>query len=292
MGRRRNVSAAVVLSLSLAGVVGCGEDADTREAVTPAPVVTAGSSLYADVTSRMEEAGNARFVFSGAGGGEPVSGAASIRFAADGAYTADVVLTMEQSGEVRAVLAPDASYLALPPTKGIPKDKPWLKLTPAAKTPLARRLLPIVAQLRETFDPASGVGVLRAANRVKELGPAIVEGVATTRYRAQVSLDRILAMSDGAANPEYVSLQKAGVTSLRYDVWVDTSGLPRRYRVELPRADGVYSVTGVYRDWGRAPAVKVPAPRSVYDASAIKPDEPKKRDNSDLPKKGDRRGKG
>lgn len=290
MRRRRNISAVVLLSLSLAGLAGCGQQVDAPAAVTPAPVVTAGPALYADVTVRMEEAGNARFVFSGAGGGEPVSGAASIRFVDGGQYTADVVLTMEQSGEVRAVLAPQASYLALPPTKGIPKDKPWLKLTPAAKTPLARRLLPIVAQLRETFDPASSVGLLQAAQRVKELGPALVEGIATTRYRAQVSLDRIVGMADGAANPEYVSLYEAGVTSLRYDVWVDMSGLPRRYRVELPRADGVYSVTGVYRDWGRAPAVQVPAPKSVFDASKIKPDEPKQRNGSGRRKAG--RGEG
>jgi hypothetical protein len=44
MGRRRNLSAAVVLSLSLAGVVGCGEEADAPAAVNPAPVVTAGPS--------------------------------------------------------------------------------------------------------------------------------------------------------------------------------------------------------------------------------------------------------
>ena len=289
MGRRRYVGVAVALSLTLSGLLaGCGEDAPKASpvaAVEPEPVVTAGPDLFADVSARMVEVGTANFVFSGTGGGQPLSGSAAMTFL-DDSYRADVRLTLPETGAVRAVLAPGPSYLALPAIKGLPKNKPWLKVAPEGTSAGARRLQPVVEQLRSTFDPALRVGLLRAAGRVRQLGPDTAEGVTTTRYRAEVEIDRIIAMHEGGAE-EYVAMRKAGILTLRYDVWIDISGLPRRYRINFPSVDGVFSVTGVYRDWGMVDEVTVPAAASVLDASKLGAQKPAERAGGDRDGDGD-----
>lgn len=268
----------MVLAVLLAGVVfggvvggyGLLTSSSTSTASRPRPETTPGPLLYEQVSQRMVEVGTAEFVFSGIGGGETVSGAGSMRFAADDAFDADVTLTMPQTGRVRAVLMPSESYLALPAAKGLPKSKPWVRVPADPTSTVGRELEAVVEQLRSSFDPAQSLGLLRAARRVEEVGPAVVEGESTTRYKATVDLRRATRATAGPAREQFQSMLDAGATTLRYDVWVDVSGLPRRYSADLPTAVGVYSVTGVYRDWGEKVDIERPTAKQVYDADKLK----------------------
>jgi hypothetical protein len=240
------------------------------------PVLVSGTALYERVTARMVAEGTATYTFSGsAGGGEARSGFGALRFLAGGepARTFDGVVDLRSNstGETRAVLLPGAVYLAIPPAKGIPRNKPWLRVSAKPETQLGRALGPMAEQLREAFDPGESLGLLRAARRVEVVGPDSVEGVSTTEHRATVPLRRALAVvQDPAVLAQYRAMIDAGVRTLRYQLWVDSSGLPLRLHVDVPSTQAVYSVTGVYRRWGEPVKIAAPKANQVFDADRIK----------------------
>ncbi len=274
MRRQPVASGALVGALTLVLVAGCGQGTERDVASEPRPSAsqTSGPSLYADVAARMVSARTARFVFSGTGGGETMSGSGAMRFEGDERFDADVQLTMPQTGRVRAVLVPSVSYLALPAVKGLPKSRPWLKVSSTPRTPIGKQLGPVVDQLRAAFDPSQCLGLLRSARRVEEIGPALVEGEPTTHYRAEVDLRRAARAASGPVREQYASMLEAGADSLSYDVWVDSSGLPRRYSAELPSGRQLFSVTGVYRNWGAAVTIDQPSAKQVFDADKLTAD--------------------
>ena len=235
-----------------------------------------GASLFDSVTRRMLAEGTSTYTFSGsAGGGEARSGTGSLRFLSlkDGerAFDGQVTLRSNSTGQMRAVLLPDAVYLAIPPAKGIPRSKPWLKVTGVPRTPLGRALGPMAEQLRAAFDPGETFALLRAADRVEVVGPDAVEGVPTTEHRASVRLRRAAeVVEDPAVRAQYKAMIAAGVRTLRFELWLDATGLPRRLRACVPSTQAVYSVTGVFRRWGEPVTITAPRPKQVFDADRIK----------------------
>ena len=274
MGRRAAAAVAVLLAVPLMlGLTACSSGLGAtptgdRSASRPAPVTTPGPDLYAAVVARMVEEGSAHFTFSGIGGGETISGAGQMRFAA-GTYDADVELTMAATGRVRAVLMPTVCFLALPNAKGLPKGKPWLRVAPLPTSSFGKQLSPVVDQLRGSFDPSQALGLLQAARRVTEVGPATVEGEPTTRHHAVIGLRRATAMAEGPLEKQYQSMLDAGVKTLEYDVWLDTDGLPRKFSTDIPTSVGLYSVTGIYRDWGKKVSIESPSAKEVFDADDL-----------------------
>jgi hypothetical protein len=267
--------AASALLLALALLTGCGSATDpatsSRRATAgrAAPIITSGPELYTDVARRMAGEGTATFTFSGVGGGETVSGSGAMHFGFD-QFDAEVELTMPETGRVRAVLMPDASYLALPHAKGLPKKKPWLKVAALPKTAIGRELRPVVDQLRASFDPEQSLGLLQAARRVEEVGPATVEGEPTTRYHARVGLRQAIQQTAGLTREQYAVMLEAGVRTLDYDVWLDATGLPRKFTADIPTASGLFSVTGTYRDWGKKVRIEQPTAKEIFDADKLK----------------------
>jgi hypothetical protein len=260
--------------LAVALLTGCGSTADPaptdgEAASRSLAVTTPGPALYTDVARRMAGEGSATFTFSGVGGGKTVSGSGQMRFEY-GEFDAVVELTMPATGEVRAVLLPDASYLELPKTKGLPKKKPWLKVSALPKSAIGRDLRPVVDQLRASFDPEQSLGLLQAARRVEEVGPATVEGEPATRYHARVRLRDAIQHTEGLARDQYRTMLDAGVRALEYDVWLDATGLPLRYTTDIPTTSGLFSVTGIYRDWGKKVRIDQPKPGEVFDADKLK----------------------
>jgi hypothetical protein len=273
MGRRTAVAVAGALLALFGLLTGCTSldpdpSAGAGEQTRPAPVSTPGPDLYAAVVDRMVEGGTATFTFSGIGGGQTVSGTGQMRFQA-GTYDADVELTMPETGKVRAVLMPSVCYLALPSAKGLPKDKPWLKVAPIPTSGFGKQLTPVVDQLRGSFDPSQALGLLQAARTVVEVGPSTVEGVPTTRHHAVIGLRRATAMAEGPLEKQYQSMVDAGVKTLEYDIWLDTDGLPRRFSTDIPTAVGLYSMTGIYRDWGEKVSIESPSAKEVFDADDL-----------------------
>jgi hypothetical protein len=278
---RRRLALVVFSLLTVLALAAGGwllDPAGSRESAEPAPVVqtVSGTALYASLTARMVEERTTTYTFSGsAGGGEARSGFGTLQFLTTGdparSFDGVVNLRSNSTGQTRAVLLPGVVYLAIPPAKGIPRSKPWLRVSSRPKTQLGRALGPMAEQLRAAFDPGESLGLLRAARRVEVVGPDSVEGVPTTEHRATVPLRRALTVvQDPAVHAQYRAMLAAGVRTLRYQLWVDASGLPLRLHVDVPTTQAVYSVTGVYRRWGEPVKVAAPKAKQVFDSDRIK----------------------
>ncbi len=221
--------------------------------------------------------GTATYTYSGSsGGGETQSGSGSLRFLPSGpdarTFDADVTVTSPTTGRMRAVLLPGAVYLALPPAKGLPRSKPWLKVSATAQDALGRQLTPVAEQMRTAFDPGQGLGLLRAAGPVAEVGPATVEGVPTTQHRATIEPAQGQPAGRGRGDPRAVPGDAGG---RRPDPAVRAvaghqTGCRARSSAAVPTTQGLFSVTGVYRAWGEPVKINAPGPKQVYDADSIK----------------------
>ena len=280
---RRRVSL-VLSSLLTIAALACGgwllDPAGSREPVGVQRLAQdnptrSGTALYADVSRAMVAERTATYTYSGSsGGGEIQSGSGAMRFLPGPdarTFDADVTVTSPSTGRMRAVLLPGTAYLALPAAKGLPKNKPWLKVTEDPRTELGQKLRPVADEMRAAFDPGQGIGLLRATGRVEEVGSDTVEGVATTRHRATVNLRRATRLvEDPAAREQYRAMLAAGIVSLEYELWLDADGLPRKVHAAVPTTQSLFSVTGVYRGWGDKVKIAAPKAKQVYVADAIK----------------------
>lgn len=286
MGRRVALFLSSILAVVVLASAGWLLDpAGSRRPAGPEPIVqvrpeTTGPTLYAAVFRQVLAEGTATYTFSGSSGGAATqSGTGALRLVpADGAsltgdpaLDADVTLTSTNTGRVRAILLPGAFYLALPPAKGLPKNKPWLKIAQAPRTALGRQLLPLVQQMSAAFDPAQVLGLIRSADRVIDLGPSPVEGKPAVLHRATVDLRRAAAaVGDPGLKAQYQAMVAAGVRTLQVDLWLDSRSLPGRMQVTVPATVGVYSMTGVFRGWGEKVSIAAPTAKQVFDSDAIK----------------------
>jgi hypothetical protein len=252
---------------------GSRQQVESRPQTRPS---TTGALLYASVARQMATRGTATYTWSGtSGGGATQAGTGALRFLASGrpgqTFDADVSLTSPATGRMRAVLLPGMTFLALPPAKGLPRDKPWLKVSDTSRSTLGRQLQPMGAQLRAAVDPAQNVGLLLAAGRVTEVGRTTVEGVPATEHRATIDLRKALRLAeDPGVRAQYRTMLAAGVRTLEFELWVDDSSLPLRVHADVPRTNGVFSMTGVYRRWGAQLRIVAPTAKQVYDADALK----------------------
>ena len=158
-------------------------------------------------------------------------------FSAGGlASTADVVL----EGTSLYVHSPLFTF-------GIPGGKSWIKLDlRKGATAAGVDLSKLLAQ-----DPTKALEALRGVTRVTELGPATVQGVSTTRYRA-----RVAATAGGRA--------PAGT----YEVWVGDDGYIHRVRTVVAAAGGTkVTATSTLSGFGDQVTVTVPPAAKTYTST-------------------------
>jgi hypothetical protein len=182
------------------------------------------------------------------------------------------------------VLSGTTIYVKLPTalTSKVPSlgSKPWLKvdlakLASSAGVPGLSSLVNNPA----SSDPSQFLQYLRAAGTVTKQGTAVVNGVQTTQYAAEISLDRVAATVPSASR---ASAQQAvaGIEKLTHlhqipvVVWVDSHSLIRRMRVTLNEtvATGQSTNTQITVDflkYGPQPKPAVPPASQVTDASAL-----------------------
>jgi hypothetical protein len=85
-------------------------------------------------------------------------------------------------------------------------------------------------------NPTETLAMLGAVGDVEEIGPAVVDGVPVTHYRATVDLDEALEQK-GISSESIEQLRKAlDGGELEVEAWLDEDDLPRRVRMDLPGA--------------------------------------------------------
>ncbi|HET7485984.1 MAG TPA: hypothetical protein VFJ64_11505 [Solirubrobacterales bacterium] len=122
--------------------------------------------------------------------------------------------------------------------------------------------------------------MLRAAGgKVEDLGEETVRGVATTRYRGTIDLNRYADLLREEGKPtgarEYEQLVKSMPAPVPVEAWLDDGGLVRRMRMvmDIPTSAGAptmkMDLTMEFFDFGIAPKVDLPPANETFDATPL-----------------------
>lgn len=183
------------------------------------------------------------------------------------------------SGRSRVVFSDRVVYYEVAPGV-LPDGRTWLRLDLRALGELSAFDLEQLAQGSQS-DPGQYLDWLAATgSEVEKVGREDVRGVATTRYRTSVVLDRVVeqAPEDVRAGVksfvERVQMQ-TGREELPTDVWIDQDGLVRRLEQEYPvQAGGVgveteATVTVELYDFGVAVDASPPSEEEALDIASL-----------------------
>lgn len=176
-------------------------------------------------------------------------------------------------------------YLQVPPAQisNVPGQKPWesIDLDQVDEAKLGKSF----SQLNSlsSDDPAQALSDLASvSDTVTKVGTAIIDGVTTTRYQAQVSLSKVAARTaakEGAQAGDAVSkeAQSLGTSVLPVTVWVDNQGLVRQIREQIPipaastgatNGNGTATVTITFSAFGTPVQLTPPPATEVADITA------------------------
>jgi hypothetical protein len=265
----RRLVPAAALALAL-GLSACGSSGGSTSASTgdePAGQTQSASALFADMTHAMGKATSTKVTFESSGLTQSVTGSGTFRFGRD--LGADLSVTVAGQGNIRIVVLPDAFYLKLPSTAGLPGGKDWIKLTSKGDDALSAAFGPMLDQLSQSFDPTGNAAVLKASTSVTRAGTATVDGVRTTKYTATVDLAKVAAAVGGGLATQYKALATSQTTSLDYAIWVGDDSLPRKFSTTIETPQGDVTAVGTYTDWGAPVTITAPRASEIADSSGM-----------------------
>jgi hypothetical protein len=161
-------------------------------------------------------------------------------------------------------------YLRIPSLLSeLPGGKAWVKLD---LSKLGKSAGIDLGQLTSgsQFQPSDLLGMLKAEGaKVQTIGPATIDGVATTHYRVKINMANALE-SSGLTSP--MLKQLAGrMKMVSENVWVGKDGLVRRvqFAYRVPREAMRMAMTMDLFDYGAHVSVAAPPSSAVFDATQL-----------------------
>ncbi len=153
------------------------------------------------------------------------------------------------------------------PKLPIPEGAEWMKIDFEAAVGLK---LPVP----NGNDPREELSFLRFAGDVRKLGEEDVRGVPTTRYRAAAGVPETVKRLREEGEEELAEQVEKTGSPMRFEVWIDSSGLVRRLQIFNLHTRGEgdeqsTQMTAEFFDLGLEPQIEVPDPSKVYDATSL-----------------------
>jgi hypothetical protein len=170
-------------------------------------------------------------------------------------------ISVEQNGDYVA-------YVQFPALSAhLPGDKQWVeldlsKLGKSAGLDLESLLSGSQVQPGDLLSMLAGEGA-----KIQNLGPATIDGTATTHYRVTVDTAKAL-QAKGLPTPLIAGVA-AQVPTLPADVWIGQDGLVHRVRVSLAVAQRRLGLTMDLYDYGAHVTIAAPPSSDVFDATQL-----------------------
>jgi hypothetical protein len=286
-GRSAAIAAALAIAAAAAVTAGCG-GGSTSSALSLDPVAAAAT--------KTQDAGAARIRFALAIGA-PLATGKTLRMRGTGAIDGT-------SAELSFKLGSMLGQMGLPSSAGslaqlqhatikeialeqngdyviymrlgflssqLPGGKQWIKLDvsklgKAAGLDLGKLLS------GSQFQPSDLLGMLTSEGaKIQKVGPATVDGVATTHYRVTIDLAKVL-QSKGLTSPLLNGIT-AQMKTANSEVWIGKDGLVRRVRVsyDVPRGyePMPMAMTMSLYDYGAHLSIAAPPSSQVFDATSF-----------------------
>lgn len=172
-------------------------------------------------------------------------------------------IALEQNGDY--VIYMQLGFLS----SQLPGGKQWIKLD-VSKLGKAAGLDLGKLMSGTQFQPSDLLGMLTSEGaKIQELGPATVDGVATTHYRVTIDLAKAL-QSKGLTSPllNGITAQMKTATS---EVWIGKDGLVRRVKISYNVPHGAkamrMAMTMSLYDYGAHLSIAAPPSSQVFDAT-------------------------
>lgn len=122
-------------------------------------------------------------------------------------------------------------------------------------------------------NPTSALDLLRSSSDFSEVSKETIDGVRTTHYHGIVDLEKAAAAGGAASAAIQRLVQMGAPTQYPMDVWVDDTGLIRRftqsYNQELGGKSVSLETTMDMSDYGLPVNVSAPPADEVFDATAL-----------------------
>ena len=146
--------------------------------------------------------------------------------------------------------------------------KPWLRLsTTDLKDPRLAKVSKVfrtaVGQIAGAVKQATGasdMANIRPGKLTAKPADDTLDGVSVRRYEGTTELAKLNGSGQDEQDRQIMQvLDKAGVKSFPWKLWVDHSGLPRKFSVSMRIADrGTFRAQSTYSGWGKPVEVKAP----------------------------------
>lgn len=237
--------AVAACGLGAVGLGGCGASGVIDPVAQAATVSNQASGMKMDLALQMSTPGLATpIVASGSGTFDEVNRSGSFDIAMDFGSIPQVAQVLGSNTlRMQEVMQGLTYYVRLPSalahSAGI-DGKPWIKIDLArAAQGLGIPGLSTLASNPVSSDPSQFLRYLRATGtHVTQVGTQTIDGRATTGYRAQVQLDRVvntLGPADRAEAEQAISTieQTAHIHLLPVTVWIDGQHLVRRIELSF-----------------------------------------------------------
>jgi len=172
-------------------------------------------------------------------------------------------IALEQNGDY--VIYMQLGFLS----SQLPGGKQWIKLD-VSKLGKAAGLHLGKLMSGTQFQPSDLLGMLTSEGaKIQKLGPATVDGVATTHYRVTINLAKAL-QSKGLTSP-LLSSATAQMKTATSEVWIGKDGLVRRVKVSYNVRHGAkpmrMAMTMSLYDYGAHLSIAAPPSSQVFDAT-------------------------
>ncbi|HEY3751759.1 MAG TPA: hypothetical protein VGL80_21470 [Pseudonocardiaceae bacterium] len=173
-----------------------------------------------------------------------------------------VHLTMDlpSVGNMEMVVVDGTFYMKLPAglasLMGGSDDKPWAKVD-LGSTDAITQSLGSTADFANQVDPTQMINQIKSAGTITKVTHETLNGQQTTHYAITVDVAKL-------AGAEKQSMAGLGVTTLPFDIWVNSDNLPVRIITKVGYADPVsgssqqVAVTVNYTNWGQPVTVTAP----------------------------------
>lgn len=264
--RWTGIAAAVATAVVAVVSAGCGGGASSALSLDP----------VANAATKTQQAGAAKIRMSLSLSSPQLQGGRTIDVQGTGVIdgtNSEFDFTLGSLGSMQEILLKQGGdyviYMQMPQLSArLPAGKHWIELD-LSKVGKASGLDLSKLMSGSQFQPTDILSMLQSEGAtIRNLGPATVDGTATTHYRVTIDTAKAL-QAKGLTSPLLAGAAATLPASIPANVWIGKDGLVRRVQLALAAAQGRMAMTMNLSDYGTDVPVAAPTSSEVFDATQL-----------------------
>ncbi|GII58160.1 putative lipoprotein [Planotetraspora thailandica] len=169
-------------------------------------------------------------------------------------------------GGMRMILNGDVAYLKMDMLKQLMGgDKAWIKLDLKKLGAQSGLNMDELLGQANQMDMRTNIAMLTASKDVKQVGSEKVGGVDTTHFAGSYPLDAALKQLP-AKTQEQLKGQLKGMKDMKFDVWIDGEGLPRKMVIKSDAGgQGTVDITMTFKSFNEKLEITAPPASQIAE---------------------------